>query len=193
MLNKFNGLVEKATSKNGYSALQQSSRFVLLLARNFQAAVEQIYIPPSEINIGEIIENLLALRSDYLSDCAVVCEIEHNLPSVQADRLSILQVLINLVNNAAEAMHGEGQLTIHANSIGNSVRLSIEDNGPGIQPSDLPNIFNLSYSTKGGHERGIGLHIVASIIKQLNGSINVESTLGIGTKFTLLLPTTVKL
>jgi len=70
------------------------------------------------------------------------------------------------------------------------VKIIIEDNGSGIQPEDLSRIFEPFFSTKGQKGTGLGLAVIWGIIDNHNGSINVESEVGKGTKFTILLPVT---
>ncbi len=105
---------------------------------------------------------------------------------LQADRNMISQVLINLFSNAVDAMGGSGELSVEVQGAGSAVRIRISDTGRGILPEDIPRIFDPFYTTK-EKGTGLGLAIVYSIIEKHNGKIDVESTPGRGTTFTITL------
>jgi two-component system OmpR family sensor kinase len=107
-----------------------------------------------------------------------------------ADRL--LQVLTNLVTNAVR--HGRNApISVRAWPEGDYVKIEVADRGPGIGPEDLPHVFERLYrGSKARSESpggaGLGLAIVASLVKAMDGWIGVASTLGLGTTFTVTLP-----
>jgi signal transduction histidine kinase len=101
------------------------------------------------------------------------------------------QVLTNLFENALQAVptDGSGLIRLRGHNAGNSLVLSVKDNGPGIDPSAIPRLFTAFYTTKddrGG--TGLGLTIVRRIVTALRGTIQVESTLGNGAEFIVRLP-----
>ncbi|MBI5894837.1 MAG: hypothetical protein HZB24_02075, partial [Desulfobacterales bacterium] len=101
------------------------------------------------------------------------------------------QCLMNLFFNAIEAMPKGGTLTVTGGNIVNDKRvwLSITDTGNGIKPEDLPRIFEPFYSTKGnGKGVGLGLSMVYGIIREHNGTIEVQSEPGKGSTFKMVLP-----
>jgi len=103
------------------------------------------------------------------------------------DRLQMLQALINLIRNAAEAMPEGGKLTFSARRRGGAVRLTVADTGCGMDAHTRANIFRPFFSTK-SRGTGMGLAIVRKIIQQHNGDIEIESEPGKGTRVTLILP-----
>ena len=135
-------------------------------------------------------------------------EVESNLPDnpaiVLGDETQLQQVLVNLINNAKDAMPEGGRLTIALacervskamaemipNAIeGSFVVLTISDTGVGISPEQIEKIFEPFYTTKEiGKGTGLGLSIVAGIVKGHKGFITVESAVGKGTTFHLYLP-----
>jgi signal transduction histidine kinase len=118
---------------------------------------------------------------------------ETNL-EVTADPDRLDQVISNLVANALRHTSSGGEIHITATSFNDDVVIAIEDTGEGIAPEDLPQVFNRFWrkdksrerQASGGH--GLGLAIAQQLVHAHNGSISVESELGIGTKFTIRLP-----
>jgi PAS domain S-box-containing protein len=115
---------------------------------------------------------------------------------VALDRDRFRQVMVNLLDNAAQAMTISGwsptdgrQLTIVVKSetAGPHVRLSVTDNGPGISPENLTKIFEPLFTTKASGV-GLGLPTVRTIVEQHGGTMDVESTVDVGTTFTVWLP-----
>jgi two-component system NtrC family sensor kinase len=110
---------------------------------------------------------------------------------VMGDEQQLQQALVALFVNAVEAMPHGGSLTVDLGITAdkNEVTLSISDTGIGISKEDIPNIFEPFFTTKQeGKGVGLGLSIVYGIIKRHNGKINVQSDVGRGTTFTIILP-----
>ena len=112
---------------------------------------------------------------------------QDRLPSVMGNRSTLRQALLNLALNACQAMPRGGALRVHASAKPGWVVLDVWDTGTGISPDDLERIFELYYTTRPGGS-GIGLSMVYRIIKLHGGEIEVESTVGGGTRFRLMLP-----
>jgi len=100
------------------------------------------------------------------------------------------QVLSNLIQNAAEAAPAEdGRVELEGWSEDGFSYLSVRDNGPGIGPENLSQVFNAFFTTKeAGAGMGLGLTIAQRVARALGGSITVQSEVGVGTVFTLRLP-----
>jgi signal transduction histidine kinase len=98
-----------------------------------------------------------------------------------------MQVFVNLVNNAVQAMPRGGTVRIFWEDKGNQVAIHVEDTGIGIPRESLATIFNPFFTTKEGGT-GLGLSITQKIVEEHNGSIAVDSEVGRGTTFTILLP-----
>ena len=107
---------------------------------------------------------------------------------VLADPQQLKQVFLNLFLNSLQAMNGSGQLTIQTALHGAELTVTIQDNGTGIDPKDLPHIFEPFYTTK-PTGTGLGLAVVQGIIKEHGGRIAVQSEPGRGTTVGLHLPT----
>ncbi len=113
-----------------------------------------------------------------------------DLPLIQADPAQLMQVFVNLLNNAADAMPGGGAITITTRlSPGGTVEIDIADTGCGIAEENLGKLFTPFFTTKPfGKGTGLGLSIVYGIIKMHRGQIKVSSQPGKGTTFTVALP-----
>ena len=134
---------------------------------------------------------------------AVSFSFHPDLPSLKVDEAQMRQVIQRIVKNAQEAMGGSGELEIGAQSVvlspgnplalkpGTYVRISLQDEGPGIAAPDLQRIFDPYFTSKElGREKGtgLGLSICYSIVKDHGGAITVESSQGLGSLFQIYLP-----
>jgi len=147
--------------------------------------------PPQlkQIDLGELVTSTTNLLSSDLNKrhikWALSCQ--HNGAQIQADPDQLRQVLINLIQNAADAMPKGGNITLETRTLEGYLELSIKDTGEGIPKELLSKIFDPFVTTK-STGNGLGLAMVQTIIKAHHGSIQAESTPGTGTTFTLRLP-----
>jgi PAS domain S-box-containing protein len=150
-----------------------------------------------EYDLKTLIEDLLfSIRpQSQFSEIDLVTQFDNFLPSLYIDVGQIQQVLLNLVNNSADAVHkkkkGKGEISITTKYIRDKAQaeLKITDNGIGIPQENLSKIFEPNFSTKEkGH--GIGLVTCKKIIENHKGKISVESQKGKGSIFTIILPLT---
>jgi signal transduction histidine kinase len=114
-----------------------------------------------------------------------------DVPSITCSPSQVNQVLLNLINNSAQAIDKpRGLITVTTRPLGtNAVAIDVEDNGKGIAPDALPKIFDPFYTTKEvGKGTGLGLSIAYKIVSQHGGKIDVRSTQGVGTTVTVTLP-----
>ena len=148
------------------------------------------------VDINSVIRGMLALYGESLfSSRGIILDIalDSTLPSVPGDRDSLKQILLNLWKNGAEAMPTGGRFVIstHDNVIiqGRShVEIRLSDSGPGFPPDVMDRLFQpLEPNRRSGHA-GIGLSIVATLVKNLDGQITCQSSAGLGTGFIIQLP-----
>lgn len=144
------------------------------------------------LNINDIIKTSIDLIKDQSIFLGIEIEtwFDNGLPPIKGDRSRLEEVLLNLFFNAADAMDGNGIMTVKTRlSSTNSIKVSISDTGKGIDKAYLPHIFEPFFTTKDpGQGTGLGLSITYGIIQQLNGIIDVESDIGSGTVFVITLP-----
>lgn len=108
---------------------------------------------------------------------------------VNAFPVETRQVLMNLVRNAIEAIDRKGgKVMVNITGQPNAVEIEIADEGTGIDPAIIPNLFQFGATTKGEHGNGMGLWVVKKLLGRHGGSIKVDSTPGNGARFTLIWP-----
>ncbi|KJS30156.1 MAG: histidine kinase [Desulfatitalea sp. BRH_c12] len=147
------------------------------------------------MQINEIIEEVITLSSQRAkyANIEMHSTLQPDLPEIRASETEMHQVFLNLVNNAIQAMekNGGSDRTIHFKSYVRDGKIIVEvtDNGPGIPEAVLGRIFDPFFTTKPvGQGTGLGLSICYGIIRKMNGDIQVKSTVGEGTQFTIIFP-----
>jgi signal transduction histidine kinase len=135
----------------------------------------------------ELVGSVLALFPAPPPEVELVRALEPGLPPVLADREQILQLLLNLLQNAFDALPGGGRVVVSARREGGEVAIAVADSGRGIAPEDLARVFEPYFTTKEGGT-GLGLAIAERIAEEHGGALAVESAPGDGTTFTLRLP-----
>jgi signal transduction histidine kinase len=145
--------------------------------------------PMQEVDIERGLETTLTIMNHKLKrGITVVRDYASNLPKVMASGSELNQVWTNLIDNAADAMNGNGKLTVRTTRENDFVLVEIADNGVGIPPEALSRIFDPFFTTKGvGEGSGLGLDVVSRIIKNVGGHISVTSVPG-DTRFQVRIP-----
>lgn len=138
------------------------------------------------ILVESIIDQALSVASPRLANVKVTKHVPVAL-EVLASEPEIVQVLLNLFLNAADAMSGKGTVEVSARADGPTVKILVKDTGIGIRDKDRPNIFRPFHTTK-PDGTGLGLSISRRIAESHGGSLEFESVLGEGTTFVLTLP-----
>jgi two-component system NtrC family sensor kinase len=116
-------------------------------------------------------------------------ELSDGLPEIPSDRGQLQQVFLNLLSNAFAAIADRGVITISTRDCGETLSISVEDNGCGMSEETLGHVWEPFFSTKEkGHGTGLGLFITYGIVKKLGGRIEADSTVGKGTTMTVHLP-----
>jgi len=146
-------------------------------------------INPSEIEIDEIVTQIENQYKSLMAEKNIDFKIHKKWSGiVNWDKKQILQVIINIIQNAVDAIEESGQINFEISGSGQKkIELIISDNGNGMEESEKQNIFNLYFTTK-AKGTGIGLSIVQRIIYEHHGTINVESAKGKGSKFIISIP-----
>ncbi|MEO0918175.1 MAG: ATP-binding protein, partial [Pseudomonadota bacterium] len=155
------------------------------------------------LDLSDVLPSLLvdAAVDSFLADAAagsvdIVSEVAGDLPELRVDETQIVQVLSNLFINAAQAFTESGvgnKITVHAVHDGDKapgmLRLTIDDNGPGIPADIVDKIFDPLFTTKSaGKGTGVGLALCNRIVTSHGGTISVQRAPGSGARFILVLP-----
>ena len=144
------------------------------------------------VDLNQVVSETLLLAERQMTKQGIRVEthLAPGLPAILGDANTLQQVLLNLITNAWDALERGGELRIETSVAADGahpVRLVIADNGPGIAPEALPRIFDPFFSTK-ATGTGLGLSITDGIVREHGGTIDVESSLGRGTRFVLAFP-----
>ncbi len=147
----------------------------------------------SMIGVNEILDSSLAImeKQALFQNITIKKTYESGMPKIFADSAQLQQVFMNIILNAAEAMAGNGTLTLRTslNPDGRYIDVEFSDTGHGISEEDKKRLFEPFYSTKEvGKGTGLGLAISYSIIQQHKGTIEVKGQVGKGSTFTVKLP-----
>jgi two-component system NtrC family sensor kinase len=146
---------------------------------------------PALTEVNALILQVLAMKgqSFKVSNIEVRKELAGDLPKVLVNYNQMEQVLLNLLNNAKDAIKGAGRITLRTRLADGMIAIEVQDTGCGIPPAQLAKIFFPFFTTKGvGKGTGLGLSISYGIVKALGGRIEVKSEVGVGSTFTILLP-----
>jgi len=124
----------------------------------------------------------------------VETELARDLPTIAASPSEMQQVLLNLVNNAVDAMEKEGgTLTITTKRDKDDVLMTVADTGCGIPRANMQRLFDPFFTTKPvGKGTGLGLSIIYGIVNKMKGEISVNSAVDVGTAFTVRIPSAAK-
>ncbi|VAW30821.1 hypothetical protein MNBD_CHLOROFLEXI01-2390 [hydrothermal vent metagenome] len=156
------------------------------------------------VAVQQIIEEVVAISSTQAEarNIEIVQKLASDLPTESSatavigdfDRLK--QVLLNLVSNATKYNVENGRITITASCQAEHMQIGVADTGLGIEPEDIEHLFERFYripGSEGADGSGLGLSVALKIVEEHNGRIEVESTVGEGTTFTIVLPLTTQL
>jgi signal transduction histidine kinase len=141
--------------------------------------------------IMKIVMNMINPRINDTAMLGIEININEDLNAkgnVKGRECEIREVMINILNNAIDAMPSGGNINIKTYNLDNNIYIEIEDSGEGIPKNILTRIFDPFFSTKGVNGNGIGLSVSYKIIKDHGGSIKVQTKEGVGTKFIIYLP-----
>ena len=143
---------------------------------------------PEQTDINKLIQDMVSLLREEAKEQTVTLHVHlaDDIPMVNCDRNRIKQVLINLLINSFDAVDNNGEVTISSSLSQGGVLIAVADNGRGIDPANLKEVFNPFFTTK-TRGTGLGLAISKKIAKEHLGDLVVESLPGQGCTFTLIL------
>jgi signal transduction histidine kinase len=144
-----------------------------------------------EVDVSELLETALTLKAQDLKGVDVTRDIG-DLPIVRTDRYKLLQIIVNFVANACDAVTENSstppRIAVRARTVLDRLEIAVEDSGVGIAPEVLARVWEFGFTTK-THGHGFGLHSAAVAAQQLGGAISAESAgIGQGARFSVTIP-----
>ena len=191
----FDGRVEPDQIRAHVDSIQEATFRARDITRKLLLFVRRSEIRVESLDLNDVVDDAVSGLLEHemnVSNIEVERDYERNLPAVLADRGQIEQVVINLVTNAIDAIQAAGRcgrITLATRAFGETVRLTVSDTGTGIPVDQLARIFMPFHTTKEvGRGTGLGLSVSLGIVKGYGGDIHVDSGLGTGSAFTVVLP-----
>jgi len=161
------------------------------IVKDLLSFAKETKIRPGLVSINRVIEEALSLlvKQSLFHNIEVASRLDSSLPTTFADPDLLKQVFFNIILNGVQAMDGKGVLTVKSRKVddGRKIEIRIEDTGKGIPEKNIPRLFDPFFTTK-EKGTGLGLALVYSIVSKHKGAVFVESQLGKGATFIILLP-----
>jgi len=158
------------------------------ILREILGFVKEFRLAKEKVDIRELVDDMIALMHAELKDRDIkIIKQMGKTPIVHIDPNRVREALLNIFNNAVQAMALHGSITLKTYSSEGYAVIEISDTGPGIDEKDLPHIFNPFYTTKVSGT-GLGLAITKRIIEEHKGKITIDSKAGSGTTVRVFLP-----
>jgi two-component system NtrC family sensor kinase len=143
----------------------------------------------ARFDLNKGLHNVIYIAKSVIPPRILVVEEFGQVPMIECNVSQINQVFLNLINNAAQAIAGDGSITVRSSMEGKHVRVEVTDTGSGIPADALPHIWENYFTTKAsGDGTGLGLPVAKTIVEEHGGKISVSTTSAAGTTFAVLLP-----
>ena len=183
---------EKKEMDHFLGVLQEELSRLNSIVQDFLASLRPISLDLKKVSLEQIIDDLVSFLSLEMSENQILVsvEVEDLLPTVLGDQKYLRIVFLNLLKNAIEAFPEDQKdraVKIKLSENYPFIEILIQDNGKGISPENMEKIFEPYFTTK-SYGTGIGLTMIHKIIMEHSGNIKVDSGLGKGTTFTVMLP-----
>jgi two-component system NtrC family sensor kinase len=144
-----------------------------------------------DVDVNQTINQTVDILENYArnNNIDIQTDLQENLPIISGDQAQLQQVVLNLLNNAIDAIGKDGTVTVKSTAGKSEIRLTITDTGPGIPEAMQKKVFDPFFTTKTtGKGTGLGLWISYSIIEKMGGNLGLHSKVGQGATFTITLP-----
>jgi PAS domain S-box-containing protein len=173
-----------------YKKIVDNSERVLRFTRDLVSYARPAQDKPTQVDLNDAVEQAASFCEHVLSAHNVKLERDFGpVPSFLAVKTNLVQVLVNLITNACHAMVKGGTVRVSTRVHESCAVVQVKDDGAGIDPTVRTRIFEPFFTTKpAGKGTGLGLSIVQGIVENHGGSIEVDSSVGQGTTFTIRLP-----
>jgi len=185
-----------AGAQKPIAALRQEARRAADLVRNLQDFARPPAPGRSQVNLNELVQRTVQMQSYALRKGNITVDFlpEPSIPAIVADPNQLMQVFLNLVLNAEQAIREaceKGTIRVRLERKRESVQILFQDDGPGIAPENMQHIFDPFFTTKRpGRGTGLGLSICKTVLREYGGNIEAADAPGGGAVFTITLPLT---
>ncbi|RFU66645.1 sensor histidine kinase [Peribacillus glennii] len=177
------------TQKEYLSIALQELNQAETVIRDYLTFSKPSIISVEEINVSEELNNTLKILQPLSNLNSVQVKTDLTLPGqIQGDRHKFHQCFFNIIKNCIEAMPSGGQLYVKTMNKGTNILITISDTGVGMSEQQIHRLGEPYYSTKEGKGTGLGMMVVYSIIRAMNGTISVKSEINKGTTFLISFP-----
>ena len=190
-----NGVLNPELGKEILDALEEDNKRAATIVKSLRSIFTDGVSHTQVVQLSDLISNVLDIVKPELKskDIEIKLRVEDGL-MIRVNSTDVEQVILNLLNNTAQAFVNlearPRQIAIEAIKTGDSVQLSVSDNGAGVSPEFRPHLFELLSTTKQAG-MGLGLWLCKHIVTRYDGSIHYEDALGGGAKFVVKLPSAV--
>ena len=179
--------------EDSIASIEQQIKRIQQIVRNILGFVRRMEDHLDQVNVINVLNQTADLLQDQARNHRIFIQrdLDPSLPVIAGDPSQLQQVFANLLHNAVDAIGENGNIYLTSNRTADFIEIEIRDDGPGIPHDQLGRIFDAFYTTKpSGKGTGLGLSICHTIVKQMGGTILVDSAEGKGTTFTVRLPAT---
>jgi signal transduction histidine kinase len=172
-------------------AIHEAGMRIQRLARDLVAYAKPAGARTEPVDLAEVVEEAVRLAKPALKEHSAVLDQRLGpTPPLEGSRSSLVQVVVNLVRNAAQAIDDGGHVTLTLAAEDGTLKLTIADDGGGMDPEIASRAFEPFFTTKGGQGIGLGLPIVQGIVERHGGAVALVTSPGKGTQVTVSLPVT---
>jgi len=186
------GCLKKEDAEKSLSIISDEIERLNSISVDFLFAVKPVNIKPELASVNKVVSKACDVAQPEVEsqNITLVRDLATSLPNAELDPNLIEQCILNLIRNAMQAIdrnRNDGVITVHTSLEGDSIHISVEDNGCGMTEEQMTKIFEPYYTTK-SNGTGLGLTNIFKIIKLHNGEVSVKSEAGTGSEFTLSIP-----
>jgi signal transduction histidine kinase len=170
-------------------AIRDAGQRIQRLTRDLTAYARPAGGPPQPLDLAPLLEQAVRMCKPALKEANAVVQQEVTpVPWVEGSRAALVQCVVNLVTNAAQALRGGGTVRIGLAEVGDHAVITVADDGAGMTPDVLARAFEPFFTTRAGRGIGLGLGTARGIVERHGGTISLKSAPGQGTTVTVRLP-----
>lgn len=189
LVEKLSSVGHDASDVEKLRAIKESGQRIQRLARDLVAYARPAGARVEPVDLAAVLDEAVRLAKPALKETSAVLDRAfEEVPAVEASRPSLVQVFVNLLTNAAQAVRSGGRVTVRLAPADGAVRVVVEDDGAGMEPEVAQRAFEPFFTTRPGQGIGLGLPIVQGIVERHGGSVALDTAPNAGTRVAVTLP-----